>query len=608
MRNIVDSGSSVREPAPSGRSGARRPGLAADVALCLFLGFVFSASFFGRGVVSGDGLTAGNVVKVAFGVLAFGAVCFGAFRLLDSRRFAQFGGAFADRFFSMRARNVALLSGLILLCWIPTVALMYPFHIGPDTIAQLLWHEGYPVFDPSSREVLEGFSMSDHHPVFDTLLYGAFYDLGSDLGNPVWGMVALCWLQTAFAVVVFGYSCCWLREHGAPFVLCLLALAFWALDPCFPMLFEQVVKDITSMPLFILWTLCFIDVVLAARRRAPLSRGLFAALVVLTLLCALTRKTLLYITVPSLALVAVCLLVAAISARRRGEQACAGRRTLLVQVLSSCAVAVLVMMVLLPKVLFPAFGVAPGGVQETISVPIQQVSSVVAHHSSELSEEDMAAISAVLPVEEIPGLYTPGTADPVKDSWNRESSTSDAVRFLATWAKLALRYPADYVSSLAYLGNYVFVGSYCNDIPVVWWGWEGKGGAELFPDYPGGQRTEGQELLQSVVYEGVWGSNRATELLLDTAVYALWIPLFSLALILRRRPANALMFVPVLLSCAVLILVPAYQPRYSFNMLFLAPVIFSMPFFGGGDAGASRGRGLRIPRGVRGKRGAHAAS
>ena len=551
-----------------------------DVAFALVFGLVASLSLFGKGILEQvqEETGAFDVIPLLAAMVGLAALCLLLFKLFDSDRFGRAASRLGDRVFVARPANVAALTVVILLAWLPVVALMYPFHIGPDTIAQLLWWEGYPVFDPSSREFIPGATMSDHHPVFDTVIYGAFYDAGKALGNPAWGMTALCWLQTIAMAAVFAYGCCWMRKRGVPAALCFLALAFWSLNPTFPMLLEEVVKDITSMPFFVLWFFGFVDLVLIVRDRAPVSLPRALLMGALTLLCSLTRKTLLYITVPSLAIVFVYALVKAKKKPKEGGKMAPAARSVLVRIAAMGGVTVLVMMVVLPKIVFPALGIISGGVQETIAVPIQQISRVVTVAGDDLSSDDREAISAVLPYEELPSLYDPAIADPVKDSWNRDATTGDAVRFLATWAELGFKYPGEYLKAAQYLYDYLFVGSYGNDIPVVWWGWEDRGGADLFPGYAGSVRTDGQEVLDHAVREVAWQGSLFGKYFFDIAVYALWAPLFSLLYCLRRNPLGAAMLLPVALSFAILFLVPASQPRYAFNFVFLCPAILGIGF------------------------------
>ncbi len=560
------------------------------------LGLVLAASYLGRAAIERPGeVTALGFLGTA---LVIALCCAALLALFLSRGFLRWGAALADFSFALRARNVVALTAAMLLLWAPVMLLMAPFHIGPDTIAQLLWWEGYPVFDPSSRAFLPDAAMSDHHPVLVTVVYGLCYDLGTLLlGTPERAFRAFCALQSAAMAATFSYACCWLRERGAPPMLCLGAFLFWACLPIFPMMMQEVVKDMLSMPVFVLWAMAFADCFWKVRERAPLSRGFSAYLAALTLLGALTRKTLLYITVPSLLALAALAAWAWWKERRKGaaaRDASAARRLLAI-----AAVPAVIMLVVLPKVVFPLASVAPGGPQEMLAVPIQQVSAVVAEHGEELSEEDRAIIGRVLPYDELAGAYSPSLADPVKDLWKRDSNGADRAAFLMEWLRLGLRYPGDYLQSVAYLNNFWLTGACVVGPPVVVWGWEDRGGSDLFPAYGSGYRTEGQQQLVDGVIEGLWGHGPLPmRLLLDTATYVLWVPAFSLALLLLRGRRNWPVAVPLLLSMAVAFVAPAFQARYVLNLVFLAPLLPALSYLwlrpaGEGDGAEGAGSGCQ---------------
>ncbi len=248
-------------------------------------------------------------------------------------------------------------------------------------------------------------------------------------------------------------------------------------------------------------------------------------------------------------------------------------------VLITCFAALLVILVLLPKVVFPLAGIATGGPQESIAVPIQQVAAVVTEKGDELTEEQQAAIDAVLPYDQIPEYFTRDMADPVKDLWKRDSTSQERTEFLKTWIELGLKYPGTYLDALQYMANYWTRGTCINDVPCVFVGWEEKGSQALFPEYPLGSQSERQLALYEFVSSTLWAeAPLALNMLFENVTYVLWVPAFAFCLLLLTRRRNWMLLVPVFLSLAVLLVVPAYQPRYAFNLLFLAPCLLAVPY------------------------------
>lgn len=548
--------------------------------ISIVAGLAMSFSFYARSLFdSNSALEFAFILKFVLRALFFAACICGL--LLLSRRTASDTGFQSPiaRYFSMRPKNIFILSAVMILIWIPIIRSMYPFHMGADTIAQLLWGQGYQAFDPSSKQILDGFSMSDHHPFLDTLIYTAFYKLGLLFSNETLGITILCYLTAIFTAFTFSTSCCWLYSHKAPFSLCIGAYLFWCLNPIISMTTQGLVKDMTSMPFFILWLLLFLDCALSngSQINKPFIR--FLNLGLLTLLCSLTRKTLFYVCIPSSILLTIYLLNCF---RKSNVDGCSKRSILKIPAISTLSwlLPSLIYLMIIPSFVYPALKIAPGGVQETLSVPIQQVSSVVVNHVDELSSSELETISNVLPISEIGSIYSPDSADPVKDSWNRSASREDTISFLKLWMKLGLRYPMDYLTSIQYIGRFWTFGDFAGDNPGVWWGWSEMGGGMIFPSYAEGTQTLSQQATYSFLYNVLY-STPILGMLFDVAFYTVCIPITCCSIMIYNKEKLSkvlLNYCPMILSLCLLCIVAAYQPRYILNLLFCAPIFLCISF------------------------------
>lgn len=102
------------------------------------------------------------------------------------------------------------------------------------------------------------------------------------------------------------------------------------------------------------------------------------------------------------------------------------------------------------NIAFARFGVTPGHIRETKSVPLQQIARVVSRHGAELSPQERAAIDEILPCDRLPVLYNPRISDAVKAQLNEEAYQADPGRYIRLWLKLGRQFPMTYVSSLLY--------------------------------------------------------------------------------------------------------------------------------------------------------------
>jgi len=94
-------------------------------------------------------------------------------------------------------------------------------------------------------------------------------------------------------------------------------------------------------------------------------------------------------------------------------------------------------------------GVEKGDLAESLSIPIQQVSCVIAD-GGELTQEEEQLLDRIVDLEEVPALYTNWISDPMKV----EVRSKDYVYFqdnlseyTKLWFRLGLRYPVAYVKA-----------------------------------------------------------------------------------------------------------------------------------------------------------------
>lgn len=93
--------------------------------------------------------------------------------------------------------------------------------------------------------------------------------------------------------------------------------------------------------------------------------------------------------------------------------------------------------------------VSGGDRVESLSVPIQQVSRVIADGCA-LSEEDTALLSKVIDVEEVPELYTEWLSDPMKvevRSKDYDYFLNHFGEYRSLWIRLGVKYPWEYIKA-----------------------------------------------------------------------------------------------------------------------------------------------------------------
>lgn len=453
----------------------------------------------------------------------------------------------------------------VFVCWLPVVIIMGPASVDIDTMVQLIQFRTGHVWDPMTMQKLPGYAGQDHHPFLDTYLYGAFDLLGLKLGNEMIGMQIFVILQSlvgAFALVV---SLTWLRKRtdlsdGVLFVL----LFFVAFMPAFPIFMTQVLKDSTWVPIFTLWTVAFFETIYRCLHDRRLGWKLLVCLLVLGILSGLTKKTGIYVTTLSM-------LVLIVVMRRK-----------ILPLLVSALVPAIVVMVVVPLVVLPAIGYAPGGPQEPLSVPIQQVSKVAIDHGNELLPKERETINKVLDIDAVKNNWNYANCDYAKHFGYKVSSTSkDRSDFIRVWIRLAFKYPKEYLSSTRFVMRSFVIGDSYYFVNPSRCGWWDAGGKSLFKGYEDCKLNYTQRKVALPIQQTL-NKLPPFSFLGSVSLYVVWVPLVATALaIMKRRYAALYFMIPSVMTWGNLLLIPSFSNRYSVSFLFCSVLICALPFMSG---------------------------
>lgn len=455
--------------------------------------------------------------------------------------------------FGWKPAPVALGALVVLACWLPYLVCLYPGTIWYDTSWQIYEH-------------FSG-SLSDHHPFMLVYLYGLFVEMGRSLfGSAPAGMFVLIAIQDLAAAVGISLVCSYLRRAGARWGWCLAVLLFFGLFPLFPMMMGSMVKDTLQATLLIYFCLVFCEVV---RTRGELLRKTWpiVCLLVLGFLICVSKKTGTYVVGPAL----VCL---AFLKLRHGGRA-------LMPIMGAFLMAVL--LVVFPRLVLPALNVEPGGKQEMLAVPIQQVAHDVKYHPDYFTDEDKQLLNDFLWIDyaDIPSEYDYTIVDPIKDGSLRDESLIP--QFMQLWAHLVATDPhamlegwlgmeAGWISTEESLVVKVATGEMANaDTYADKASWDSSGPLN---DYA----TQAYNLGKDIP---------VVNALYSTALWATVLPFFALYCIWKTRGARAwgrwasmLLCAPYLFNMATLFICPVSTdveaPRYLMPMVTLAPLFVTL--------------------------------
>ena len=553
-----------------GASKARRAGYAlALAALCALPVFTMVSSSSDAYLARLPFLSfAGDSCRVAgyvFAALAFVCIGFGAYVVFGK------ASAWLDRCDTVKLprllatpftrKGILITAAIIFICWIPVLYALYPCATTTyDTIDQLYQAFSDPPLWYFSTNTVVDASIIDHHPWFDTLLFGMFGWIGRSLGSDAIGLFLYGALQTALSALVLSAAICYLERLGVPSVLRLVSLAFVIFFPVFPATADTMQKDSLYSLAILVYALMFLEAYRTKGAALKNVRFLIGFAIVIAL-CILTKKTGVYV----IGLSSLVMLISLQGVR--------------IRTLASFVAPAAVCLWLFPALLFGPLKIAPGGSQEVLGIMYQQAATVLTYDPESVSDQAREAIDGVLDVDAAVRDYRPTYTDYVK-RWARDDATTDDYKaFFSTWAELGASHIGLYLQSMASCFSPLLVPSEgfklntdVSEKGVEFYASHAEAiGGEFHLDAVSPEANQGLAwALYSFFYYGL-RTVPVISLFCTMGFYDAWIPLAALAVALyTRRKRDACALAPIIANALFLIVSPAALPRYALCMVFLA--------------------------------------
>lgn len=449
-------------------------------------------------------------------------------------------------------------TSILLVCYVPWLVSSYPGLLDEDTFLQF-------------TQFLGLITPSDHHPYFDTLIYGAFYYAGDVIvGSCRAGVFFYCTVQMVVLCIELGFAFLFLYRKGASFRFLVVSAVVIGLAPICSFNASRMVKDMTWMVFFIPFILMYLQTCLT---KGEYLRGgvrpRFVIFALLAIFSALTKKTGLYIAV---ILIVLLVLFCSRSVRKK---------------LLAVLLAVVVAFGAWSVFICSSLGVAKGYSHEALSLPIQQVARASINGGDSLSAEEQSLLDKYFPNTDLATRYNPTYADPVKDVFDVDAYAADSLGFWKLYVMLGLDRPKDYIA--AFLSAEVRLYGYFSDYQVAIETsndeWRHEHFIEVFPNTVSRRNCEPTEAYSQAEFrsilakfaqnDDIWASIRQSTCQFLQKVFPLnflfstcaplWIVLFAIAFAFRHRNARRillLLLAPWLLVVLTVVVGPCIFPRY----------------------------------------------
>ncbi len=454
--------------------------------------------------------------------------------------------------------QILLMAVCMFVAWLPYFIYFYPGTSNEDTVIMIMEYNEIPSYIQTMSAVqADDIFITNHHPYILTLVFSWFIKLGLHFGDICIGVAAYVILQMIALSLVFAGCLYYIRTCGVTTKRMIGALLILMFLPIFPMYAICMLKDTVYA------TFCLIFIMMmhyVARTKGQAFRKVWFDLAMFAVACmmVLTKVYAMYI----LLIVGVVYLVKY-------------RRTF-AQIIASVILPVILYKVVFCGILLPALNVAPGGIQEALSVPFQQTARYVTEYGDQVTAAEKKAINKVLPYKKLAKKYNPELSDPVKKYYNQEATKQDLKNYFKVWWQMFLKHPEVYVESVLH-NTYQYYD--INKISsLVYY---------KFNDYLQLHDKEGQYTYLYVENTEEYLEQRyaINQLVLFSekvpivnifASIGLWPWLFLFALLYnlkwKKKEAQALLLVP-LITIAVCMVSPDNG-----NTRYVMPLLYTLPF------------------------------
>lgn len=314
-----------------------------------------------------------------------------------------------------KGKLLLFIGGIIflLICWIPTWLSLYPGAFAYDAYDE--WQQ------------IKNNVITEHHPVLHVLLVGGLLEGMYELtGNYNVGIAVYCFLQMVLLASALSYSVCFLKELRLNKFIQYGTLIFYGISPVCSLFSICVTKDVLFTAAELVFFI-YIFRLISNPQKFFDKKAWRVGFVIATLGTMILRNNGLYVALIMLVIVGVLV------------------KTYWKKYL------LLLVCIFLPYTIYvgpmyKALDVEEGGVQEMLSVPLQQMARVYYHDKENMSPEDIDLLCYYVSEENLLN-YNSTLADPVKTYFDGEYFSENTVEFFELWFRIGVDNPLTYINS-----------------------------------------------------------------------------------------------------------------------------------------------------------------
>ncbi len=439
----------------------------------------------------------------------------------------------------------------LIIGWLHHIIIAYPGYACLDSWNQLIQFYGEKRF-------------TSHHPPAHTVLMGLILQIGTVLKDGEFGIFLFILFQMTVCALVLAYTFYTMKKLGAPQWLKILSLVIGILLPYYSAYVNVLLKDNLYSYIFLLFMteLVYLLTMGAEYFKSKIHLFLWFISVSGVLLFRNNGKYVLY---PFIIVLLGYYFIRIL--RKKENKAILGKAIILMMVPVLCSNAV-------NGALISRCNIEKGSIREALSIAFQQTARYVSMYGDEVTEEEKEAISAILDYENLPENYDPRISDPVKSTFNDNSTQKELINYLLVWLKQFFKHPLVYVEATMNQNYYILYPIVEND--RIYYQTYYEHYKTIYPELEGFQEVviEDDEIQTTDAgFQKLLFSVPVIGLLCSLGFYNLVLIAVFIFAIYKKTFQWILLSIPLILSNAIIVLAPVIQghPRYAF------PIIYSMP-------------------------------
>lgn len=522
-----------------------------DIILCAILGFTFSTSKYY--LKSGEcHMSYEIVINSIILTIIFILTCVLGRKLI--KKFSEeknIKGKFSKLFEINRCFTIKM-AGIILICWIPILCMLFPGTFINDTWGQL----------QSVINLKNGiWNISAHHPVFDTFVMSSIIlPIVYKTGKWHVAMFIYVILQAIVTSFAFAYSLKYAKNKlKLNDVAIFIFLIIYCFLPIFPLSVQTVSKDALFSWIYVFFCIYFTEIIRVKGDCLKDKKFIIKFLIVI-LFCSLTKKAGIYVIIGSLITLLIFL------------------HEYWKKILTILLILCMITFGIIP-IMYKVFSIKQSGKQEMFSLMFQQTARYVKYNSQNVNEYEKNVINKVLIYDSLCTAYNPTNADYVK-GFSQRGKDSDYIEYLKVWISQGLKKPNDYIIAMNSMLSGWF--SFSEYKPLNDMNWHNQLNINLIPKWvpvrePIFQKTA--DIVNSC-YDFIY-KIPVINVILSYGFYATLLPAFVLSTLLKRKNyrkcLNWIFIIPLMLS----IIIGCWMAPVSVHlegMRYLYPVVYTTIF------------------------------